>query len=170
MPFDSDSLVKFIKDNEKDSWVDLARFYTKILTRHTLNNNILEFLTKISGLENSDQIKLRQNHYISNKHIISSLQRRADNIWSARGGNFIHDLGSDSNNEAFLQILSVINNGTSINDYLKEYWFEGNRSNPCGGSFVIIKDSEPEKVKQISINQIRYIERYGLGCNAILFD
>lgn len=170
MSFDKDRLIKFIKDNEKDSWVTLAREYTKILSRHTLNNNILEFLTKISGLENSDQVKLRQNHYISNKHIIASLQRRADNIWSARGGRFNHDLGSESNEKKFLQTLSVISKGNSLTDYLKEYWFEGNRSNPCGGSFVTIQDSEVDQVYQISINQIRYIDRYGLGCKSILFE
>lgn len=170
MAYSSVELIDFIKENREDSWVKLAREYTKILYRHTFNNKITEYLTKISGLENSDQISLRQKHYISNKHIISSLQRRADNIWMARGGHFSHDIGSDENQKQFLSILSEISQGNSINDYLKELWFEGLRSDPCGGSFVTIKDGIPEEVHQVSIKQIKYIERYGNGCKAILFE
>jgi hypothetical protein len=76
----------------------------------------------------------------------------------------------EANEKEFLLTVSKIYSGSSLGEYMREAWFEGLRSNPCGGSFISIKDGEIKKVDQISIFNIKSIGKYSNTANYILFE
>lgn len=166
----TEDIKKLIKSGEPDNCIAKSREYQTAILRHTADEGVISFLSKIEKYENVNQLNLRQRFYISTKHVIGFLQRPSDNIWSALGGAF-NFTGSDKQKEDFVRQTGAANKGRSLQDYMKEQYFTAIFDNPAGGTFISWDDKgERIEIHQINVNDIRAYETFGSGVSWILFE
>lgn len=171
-----DELKKLIQQNEPDAYIQESRDYHEAIVRHTADEGVTTFLSRIEKYENTHQLNLRQRFYISTKHVIGDLQKPAQNIWSAIGGSFSFD-GTDKQREEFFKQKAIIAQGRSLDEFIQEDYFTALYDDPAGGVFVAFDEIGKKKNKKItiqihpvSIKSIRAYKPFGRGVEWILFE
>lgn len=112
----------------------------EILKMHYYGTGTSKYLTVISGLENEDQIDLRQKHSGTNTALVSSLLNPVSKIFKAKGGSRIYNIKNDNTRESFKIKLNDLN-GYSLRQWLKIYWKDKFAVDP-NGLFMTEKDSD----------------------------
>ena len=135
-----DELRAIAVDQEADDWIKLAREDHKKLKLHYYGEGVTEALTQIQGLENKDQIKLRERYAISNQWLTENLLRNCDNAWSAKGGVQKIESQDDETNELIKEKLKNVREGYSHFDYQRDVWFDRFVSDPNGLVFFEVTE------------------------------
>lgn len=142
----------------------------KLLRMHIYGIGLTDYLTQISGLENTNQIALRKKYARSNKNLFSSLLNPINKVFSAKGKNKTYDVGTEKTQLEFRDILSTISNGKSLENWLNSYWKEKIAADP-NGLFLIEKDSEGNPYPTYkSILSIRDYKQTGQKVEYIIFE
>ena len=162
--------IKKIALSEVDDWINIARKDSELLILHYYGTGTDEYLTKISGLENDDQLKLRKKHAISNTFLTENLMRPLDNIWSAKGGAIKIELKGDTLS-SFQDKLNNVKDGYSLKNYLKDIWKDKLIADPNGVIFVEAdSDGKQAYLTQKSIFHIKNMPKDGTKPEYICFE
>lgn len=142
----------------------------RLLRMHIYGIGMIEYLTRISGLENTQQIALRKKYARSNKDLFSSLLSPLNKVFSAKGKNKTYNVGTEKTQLEFRDTLATINNGNSLEVWLQSYWKEKIAADP-NGLFLIEKDNEGNPYPTYkSILSIRDYKQSGQKVEYIIFE
>ena len=163
-----DALRKAYKGETKE--ISALKKQHKRLRMHYYGIGKTEYLEQISGLENADQIKLRQKYARSNKDLFSNLSSPINKVFSAKGKNKTYNFKSKDTEDKFRGRLSVIDNGKSLENWLESYWKEKIAADP-NGVFLIERDKEGNPYPTYkSILAIRDYKQIGQKLEYIIFE
>ncbi|MDH5570374.1 MAG: hypothetical protein OEY89_01335, partial [Gammaproteobacteria bacterium] len=101
-------------------WVDVAIKEHKRLNVHINGKDTPGYLTQIGGIENRNQLKLRQDYLTTNRHLLSNLSRPIDKVFSAKGGGNIYNISQTAKEKRLRDKLSNIRHGKSIRTWIKD--------------------------------------------------
>lgn len=139
------------------------------LMMHVHGIGLTDYLTKISGLENDEQILLRRKYSRSNKALWSDVLRLVDKIFSARGTIRNYDIKSDTLKKDFISKLEKLSNGYSLNKFIKTFWLDKLVVDPNGLFLVENKDGEAWPTYK-SISTIRDYKVIGQKPEYVIFE
>ena len=166
-----DQLKELALNNEVDDWIKIAREDHVKLKLHYYGEGVTKALTKIQGLENDSQIKLREKYAISNEWLTENLLRNVDNAWSAKGGVQSITSGDDEVNEQIKERIKDTREGYSHFDYQRDVWFDRFVTDPNGLVFFeVTQDGRDTLPTYKSINAIQKMKVTGIQPEYIKFD
>ncbi|MFZ7121775.1 MAG: hypothetical protein ACOWWH_12615 [Eubacteriaceae bacterium] len=167
--------VKRIIESDPCDNIKWARKYNKKLLLHVEGIGKDEYLARINNYENETQFLARKKHAISNKFVTEELLRPTDNVFNARGGSKQYKFSSDKTND-FINILTNINDGLSLSEYIEQIWFKKFITDPNGLIFLEVKEIEGEEYETIleptykSIQHIRDYKQNGINIDYVVFE
>lgn len=147
---------------------ELKKQHKKFLM-HVHGNNLSDYLKKISGLENKQQIDLRQKYARSNKDLFSNILRPTDKVFSAKGGNKEYNISGDNNLKVFRETLSEITEGMSLSKWLQNYFLDKYAVDP-NGVFLIENANSQAYPTYKAITSIRDYKASGQRLEYIIFE
>lgn len=142
----------------------------ELLSMHVYGKNKTKYLTKITGLENDEQLKLRQKYGRSNKDIISNLTAPVNKIFSAKGKNKTYNFKQKETSEKFRRYLSTVDNGKSLENWLSSYWKEKITCDPNGLFMIEYSATKEPYPTYKSILSIRDYKQVGQKVEYIIFE
>lgn len=118
--------------------IETAREMAAQLSLHVEGTGLQQYLEQINGYENADQFNARQKHAISNTFLTEELLRPTDNAFSAKGGSKSYRFSSnnEANTDGLVQLLTNVNSGMSLTEYIENTWFHYFLVDPNGLIFV----------------------------------
>jgi hypothetical protein len=136
---------------------------------HVHGENLAEYLTQISGLENPDQIQLRKKYARSNKALFSDLLRPTDKIFSAKGGNKEYMLSVKDKQDLFRSILGNVTSGLSLQKWLQHWYLDKYVTDPNG--IILIENADGNAYPTYkSIKDIRDYQFNGQRLDYVIFE
>lgn len=163
-----DYLKSVITDEPK--YIAKLKKQHKKLRMHYHGIGLDDYIEKISGLENSDQIKLRQKYARSNKNLFANITAPVYKVFSAKGKNKTYNLPTPESNKKFTEYLSEVDDGKSLEFWLESYWKDKVAADP-NGIFLIEKDKDGNPYPTYkSILSIRDYKQSGQRLDFIIFE
>jgi len=150
-----DDIVKIIKLGTP-SWVNEAVIEHKRLNVHINGKDTAKYLTLIGGIENKNQLKLRQDYLTTNRYALSNLSRPIDKVFSAKGGGNIYSIDQKAKEETLRGKLSNVRHGKAIRTWIKDIQANKYYTDPAGLVFFEVKDNETYP----TIKSIKSIQNY----------
>jgi len=139
--------------------------------RHVFGKGSIEYLTIVEGLENEKQVKARQTGAIKNPWIVDELFRPIDNIWQAKGGDETYTFSTDKIPDDFIESLNDVRGGMSLQQFMKDIWFQRFLSDPNGIIFLeVSQDGKEAHFTYKSIMKIKAYEAKGVDIEWIVFE
>jgi len=163
-------ILQFIKEPSSKELIEKACESHKKLDMHVNGNNVIEYIREISNFENSDQLVLRKNTSISNKHLFSSIIRVINKVFSAKGGSTYYEL-TDTKQDEFRNLLKDVK-GVPIRKWIQNKALNKYLTDPNG---VILIENKEGKEGLIcyptykSINTIHDYQRNGRKLEYVIF-
>lgn len=165
-----DQIEILLSDANPDQWIKEAREESELLKMHFYGTGLTEHLTKVQGLENDAQIKLRKKYAISNASLIDSLLRPVDNAWSAKGGSVNVDASNETKN-SLTEKIKDSNNGMSVKEYMRDIWSDRFITDPNGLLFMeVSEDGEKTYPTYKSIFDINKMRISGIRPDYVVFE
>jgi len=134
-------IIRILKDKPNNAILTSAQTQSKKLSQHITGIKSSDLLTKISGLENEDQIKLRKDYARSNKDIFARIHRPEDKVFSAKGGSVVYKL-PEAQQKDFITKLQNVYNGFSLRSWTKEIAKQYFHIDPMGLIFMEVSMNE----------------------------
>jgi len=142
----------------------------KLLRMHYHGIGVNDYVSKITGLENSDQLRLREKYARSNKNLFSNLAAPIDKLFTAKGKNKNYQTSTSSQEKQLKDYIHSVDNGKSLEMWLKSYWKDKIAADP-NGIFLIEIDSEGNPYPTYkSILSIRDYSQSGQSLDYIIFE
>jgi len=152
-----------------DTYIKKLREYHERLNMHVHGENLAQYLTQISGLENQQQIKLRQKYARSNKNLFADLLRPTDKIFSAKGGNKEFMFSTRDKAQEFRDKLGNITSGLSLQKWLQHWFLDKYVTDPNG--IILIENADGEAWPTYkSIKTIRDYRFNGQRLEYVIFE
>lgn len=150
-------------------WVDVAIKEHKRLNVHINGKDTPGYLTQIGGIENRNQLKLRQDYLTTNRHLLSNLSRPIDKVFSAKGGGNIYNISQTAKEKRLRDKLSNIRHGKSIRTWIKDIQSNKYYTDPAGLVFFEWdKNNTYPTIK--SIKSIQNYQSNGRTIEWVLFN
>ena len=144
---------KVLESGKKPQYIKDAEDYSDSIKIHTKGGELLQKkLAQINSYENSDQWTLRKKFAISNKFVVDELLKPVENIWKARGGSKLLEVGSTNIKSELEKLLS------DVYGYVKNTWTDAFVTDPNGLIKVGYNDFDGLILDYISTNDIYDIE------------
>ncbi|GAG69913.1 unnamed protein product, partial [marine sediment metagenome] len=112
-------IVNIIEAGRPD-WVETAVIEHKRLNVHINGIGTAAYLTLIGGIENRNQLKLRQDYLTTNRYALTNLSRPIDKVFSAKGGGNIYNVKQTAKEKTLRKGLSNVRHGKSIRTWIKD--------------------------------------------------
>ena len=171
MTLTDDQLKKLALNQEIDDWIKIARDDHKKLNLHYYGVGVTNALTKIQGLENDEQVKLREKYAISNQWLTENLLRNVDNAWAAKGGLQAITTEDNEVNDQIKEKLKNVRDGYSHFDYQRDVWFDRFITDPNGLVFFEVTEDGQDTVPTYkSIKSIQKMKVNGIQPEYIKFE
>ncbi len=168
MVLELDKALEMVKDSEPQAWVKLAREDSSILKTHFYGEGTAERLKQIQGLESKERFLARKRYAVSNSYVTDQLLRPADGIFSAKGGSEV--FSGDKELVAKLKAeMKDVARGQTLDQYLKNEWWDRAITDPNGLVYQDIKDGSIELIYK-SIYDINKMEVKGTKPEYIVFE
>jgi hypothetical protein len=156
--------------SDTDKWIEEARKDHALLVMHFYGEGLTEYLTKVEGLENDAQIKLRKKFAISNRSVTRNLFRPLDNVFSAKGTNVTIDAPQSASKQIKTKLENV-RGGMDIASYMSKFWKEKFLTDPNGLTFLEVKgDGSDAYLTNKSITKIKNMKVYGDAPEYVVFE
>ena len=163
--------IKALAISKTDKWIEKARKDSHKLKMHFFGENKDQYLTKIEGLENATQLKLRKDHSPSNQHVVENLLRPFDNVWSAKGGLIKLTMKTPELQTRYDEQIKNVKNGMDTHQYLKDIWSNSLFTDPSGLLFMELStDGEQAYLTQKSIHDIKNMKLSGIVPEYVVFE
>ena len=101
------------------------------LQLHINGVDVIGHLEMINKFENAQQLKLRVQVAKSIRHILNSVLRPFDKVFSAKGGSVDYNL-PDKQDKQVREVLSNVTEGMSLRKWLQNFWGNKYLSDPNG--------------------------------------
>lgn len=161
--------IKSVLDKEPD-YIKTLKDKHKELRMHYHGVGTTEYLSKITGLENQDQVDLRKKYARSNKNIFSNLTGYVDKVFSAKGKNKVYNISNPESERTFKEYISTIDSGKSLEKWLQSYWKDKIAADP-NGIFLIEKTKAGDPYPTYkSILSIRDYKQDGQTVEYVIFE
>lgn len=128
-------MLTAIKKKPNAAVLAAAQKDSKKLTAHITGQGSSDLLSKISGLENEEQLKLRREYARSNKDIFARIHRPEDKIFSAKGGSNYYNL-PESKQKDFIVKLNNVYHGFSVRAWVESFAKQYFHIDPMGLVFI----------------------------------
>ena len=132
------------------------------LLMHVHGCNLKDHIKQVTGLENDEKLKLRKLLARSNKNLFSTLLRRTDKIFTAKGGSIEYGIKDSSKTKKLQQILHDIIDGVSLDKWLENIWLDKLIDDPNGFILIEHKDGKPYPAYK-SISTVKDYQQNGQG-------
>lgn len=168
MAFTFEQIIQIIKLGEPQFIIDAKKKQRK-LDMHVNGHGVTEYLAKIEGYENKEQLILRKKFAISNKFLNANILRPVDKVFTAKGGSKVYDTGGTEKTEKEFRanILSDIAGGNSITKWISKVQANKYYSDPSG--LVYFEVSEDGKNTVPTIKSIQSIQNYQIVGRNVLW-
>lgn len=111
--------------------------YTKKLIMHMTGVGLKDYIANIEGFERPGAQEIRLKYTRSNVDLFTRIHRPIDKIFSARGGSSYYNL-SDAQTKQFKDILSNVEYGYNIRQWMRAFWKPAYHYDPMGMIFIEI--------------------------------
>ena len=130
---------------------------------------VAEYLMHLTGFENDQRKKLREDLAIGNSFLVQDLLRPADNLWSAKGGSRKLGASSDNARDILRNKIADAADGAGLRNYMKDVWFERFIVDPNG--IIFMENDEMDTWPTFkSIRAIRSYEISGYRVEWVCFE
>jgi hypothetical protein len=135
----------------RPDWIKKAEKEHKKLTVHVDGVGVAAYLDNVAHYENARQFQLRKDFATSNKHVFENILRPVDKIFSAKGGNKLYDVSTESKEKELKNRLSNFDSGYSVTDWIQKIQANKFYTDPNGLVFFEVNDGETyPTIKSIS--------------------
>lgn len=144
MVLDNDLILNYI-NQPQNSNLKNYRDEHKRLDIYFNGGDISSEIEKITSFENQKQKDLRDTIARSPKDLIHRLLHQFQKVFTATGGSEDFDLKVEKQKEAFVQHISKLPEGISLNRWMQDYWFENYITDPNGLIFIESESNDDPK-------------------------
>lgn len=175
MKIGKENVLDFIKlKSIKPSWLGSAIKYNNELLAIVSGVEFLELLiSKIEGVESPQKANIRKKYSRAIKDFYERLFAPIDNVFSATGGVKEFHIKNETDLKTFINKLSKIKGGQSLETYIQDVFIPLLNIDPNGLIFLEYTTDENE-VKAYptykNISSIRNYELNGQKCEYVLFN
>lgn len=155
MVLTTEQLKDILKNRPNATVINAAINQSKKLKAHITGIGKDDFLTQITGLENSKQLELRKTYSRSNKDIFARIHRPEDKIFSAKGSSHYYEI-AESSKALFSERLLDVYNGFSSRKWVEVFAMQYLHIDPMGLVFMEVKDNKTYPTYKSSYNIFDY--------------
>lgn len=161
-------IEQLIKAGRPD-WIKQAQKESTVLNVHVNGVGVAEYLNRVNHYENPRQYQLRKDFATSNKYVFENILRPVDKVFSAKGGNKIYKTSTDSKQKQLSKVLSNIDYGYSISDWIQKVQANKFYTDPNGLVFFEVEDGETYPTQK-SIKSIFNYKSDGRLLDWVIFE
>lgn len=174
MILDRNTVIDFLNKNKKlPDWVREARRNNDELKALINGDNFSQFLlNKIEKIESDVRSIARKKYSKDIRDLFDRLLKKRENVFQANGGSELIKFKSEKIEKEFISILSNIQGGKSLQEYLAEYYFQQADIDPNGLIFLEYKTEPNIEVYPTykCIKDIRFYECEGQKLEVVIFE
>lgn len=140
----SDLARIFAENPTRKLWIDSALESTR-LQMHVLGIGLQNYIQRIDQHESEKTFQLRKKYGKTNRDIFARMLRPIDNIWQGRGGGVFYNT-SEGNDKKLRVMLSNVDKGYQIRDWVRLFWKPRYIDDPQG---IIFIETDPTNINGV---------------------